>query len=126
MLNLALIVGLWATSCIMTQNNTYSGWMIESFEISETGAYEEKREWFADPMCHQHYATERESGTLKPGPRMEGRYVHGDTYELDFETVMGTSLGVVRVEEKKLKFARGMRGSTLRNRMVGLFDYVKK
>ncbi len=126
MLNLALIVGLWATTCIQSQNTTHAGFMIESYDVRENGSYELKREWHADPMCYEQFATETESGTVKVGKKLSGIFVSGNTYESDFETVMGVDLGAVKVEGNKLKVARGMRGSTMRNTMVGLFEYVKK
>ncbi len=126
MLNLALIVGLWATTCIQSQNTTHAGFMIESYDIRENGSYEMKREWHADPMCNEQYAVETENGTVKVGKKLSGIFVTGNTYESDFETIMGVDLGAVKVENSKMKIARGMRGSTMRNTMVGLFEYVKK
>ena len=126
MLNLALIVGLWATTCIQSQNTTHAGFMIESYDVRENGSYELKREWHADPACNEQYATETESGTVKVGKKLSGIFVSGNTYESDFETSMGVDLGAVKIEGNKLKVARGMKGSTMRNTMVGLFEYVKK
>lgn len=126
MLNLALIVGLWATTCIQTQNTNYAGFMIESYDVRDNGSYEVVREWYADPMCHEQYAVEKETGVVKVGKKLSGMFVTGDTYEADFETATGVDLGAVKVESNKLKVARGMRGSTFRNTMVGIFDYVRK
>lgn len=126
MLNLALIVGLWATTCIQTQNTNHAGFMIESYDVRENGSYEVKREWYADPMCNEQYAEEKESGTVKVGKKLSGMFVTGNTYEADFDTVIGVDLGAVKVGPNTLKVARGMRGSTMRNTMVGLFEYVKK
>ena len=126
MLNLALIIGLWTTTCIQTQNTSHAGFVIESYEVRENGNYEFKRDWYADPMCSQQYDTETESGTAKVGKKLSGIFVTPNTYEADFETVAGVDLGAVKVEANKLKVARGMRGSTMRNTMLGLFEYVKK
>ncbi len=126
MFNLALIVGLWATTCIQSQNVNHSGFMIESYDVRDNGSYEVTRDWYADPSCNEQYAEEKENGVVRVGKKLSGMFVTLDTYEADFETVMGVDLGAVKVEGKTLKVARGMRGSTMRNTMVGLFEYVKK
>lgn len=126
MLNLALIVGLWATTCIQSQNTQYAGFMIEAYDVRDNGSYELKREWYADPACREQYGEEKEAGVVKVGKKLSGMFVTGNTYETDFETVMGVDLGAVKVESDRIKVARGMRGSTMRNTMVGLFEYVKK
>jgi hypothetical protein len=100
--------------------------MIESYDVRENGAYEVTRDWYADPMCNEQYAEEKEVGVVKVGKRLSGILVGGNTYEADFETIMGVDLGAVKVDANKLRVARGMRGSTMRNTMVGLFEYVKK
>lgn len=126
MLNLALIVGLWATTCIQTQTNTHAGFMIESYDVRENGSYELKRHWHADPVCREQFDSETETGTVRVGKKLSGIFVSGNTFETDFETILGVDLGAVKVEGNKLKVARGMRGSTMRNTMVGLFEYVKQ
>jgi hypothetical protein len=126
MLNLALIVGLWVTTCIQSQNVNYAGFMIESYDVRENGSYDFKREWYADPMCNEQYGSENESGIVSVGKKIDGIFVSGNTFEADFKTAMGVDLGAVKVDGNKLKVSRGMRGSTLRNSMVGVFDYVKK
>jgi hypothetical protein len=126
MLNLALIVGLWATTCIQSMNNNHAGFMIESYDIRDNGSYEVKREWFADPSCHAPYDVDSETGTIKVGKKLSGIFISGNTFEADFEQTTGVDLGAVSVDTNKLKVARGMKGSTMRNTMVGLFEYVKK
>lgn len=126
MLNLALIVGLWATTCIQTQNTNYAGFAIESYDVRENGNYEFKREWFSDAACSAQYGVETEEGNVSVGKKLSGIFVTGDTFEADFKTTTGVDLGAVKVEGKKLKVARGMRGSTMRNTMLGLFEYSKK
>ncbi len=126
MLNLALIIGLWTTTCIMTQNGRNSGFVVESYDVRENGSYDHKTEWYADAACSQQYATDSETGVVKVGKKLSGIFISGSTFEADFENVSGIDLGAVRVENNKLKIARGMRGSNMRNIMVGLFEYVKK
>ncbi len=126
MLNLALIVGLWATTCIQTQNGRNAGFVIESYDVRDNGSYEHKTDWYADPMCSQQYDSNSESGVVKVGKKLSGIFVTGNNFEADFETATGVDLGAVKVEDNKLKVARGMSGSTMRNTMVGLFEYVKK
>lgn len=126
MLNLALIVGLWASTCIQSQNTRFAGFMIESYDVRKNGSFELKRDWYSDPACNEQYGEEKEAGVVKIGKKLSGMFVTGDTYEADFETNMGVDLGAVKVENNKMKVARGMKGSTMRNTMVGLFEYVKK
>lgn len=126
MLNLALIVGLWATTCIQTQNTNYAGFAIESYDVRENGNYEFKREWFSDASCSSQYGVEKEEGNLEIGKKLSGMFVQGETYEANFTTTVGTDLGAVKIDGKKIKVARGMRNSTMRNTMVGIFEYAKK
>ena len=126
MLNLALIIGLWTTTCIMTQNGHNSGFVVESYDVRENGSYDLKTEGYTDAACSQQYATDSETGVVKVGKKLSGIFVSGNTFEADFQNVIGVDLGAVRVEGNNLKIARGMKGSNMRNTMVGLFDYVKK
>ncbi len=126
MLNFILILGLWSTTCIQTQDNRHAGFAIESYDIRENGSYEFKRLWFADPACSEQYDEDLESGVVRIGKKLSGIFVSENTYEADFQTATGIDLGAVKVDGKKIKFARGMRASTMRNTMVGLFEYVKK
>jgi hypothetical protein len=132
MLTIAMILGLWSTVCIQSQDMTNSGFMIESYDISldstreNSAHYSVNRQWYADAACTQHYATDMDHGTIRLGKKLRGMMISGETYEADFESPVGVDLGAVKVEGNKLKVARGMRGSTFRNTMVGLFDYVKK
>lgn len=126
MLNLALIIGLWTTTCIQTQNSRSAGFVIESNEVRENGNYDFKRTWYADPLCSEEYDVDLESGSVKVGKRLSGIFVTQKSFEADFHTLTGVDLGAVKVEANKLKVARGMRGSTMRNTMLGLFEYVKK
>ncbi len=128
MMTLALIVGLWTTNCIQTQiNGATQGHVLESYEISEAGGYEFTREWFHDASCTESFKKDSEAGTLKLGPRMSGMFVTGQTFEADFTSEGAKDLGAIRVTEgESLKIARGLKGSSFRNTMVGIFDYTKR
>lgn len=125
MTSLALIVGLWTTLCTQTQINGRSGHVLESYEITEDATYTFTREWFKDASCTVDAGVEAEAGELKLGNRMSGMFVSGETYELDFTSGGKTDLGAVKVKENALNFARGSKGSAMRNTMVGFFDYIR-
>lgn len=126
-MTLALIVGLWTTTCIQTQiagNN--DGFAIESYEISEAGTFEFSRQWFEDAKCTDAKATDLEIGTLKIGSKMTGMFITGDTFEADFTTSAGKDLGAISLKDAKtLKVGRGLKGSNFRNTMLGVFDFKK-
>lgn len=126
MLSLILLAGIWSSSCIQTQTNTNQGYMIESYAIAESGEYELTREWFEDAICSAKKAEEVESGSIKLGKKLSGMFVSGDTYEADFSNEMGKDLGAVQVSSRSLKVARGMKNSSMRNTMIGLFEYLKQ
>lgn len=132
MLTFTLLIGLWSTACIQSQDMTNSGFMIEHYEFADdnrganAGHYIVTREWYADAACTQLYVSEKDYGIVHIGKKITGMMVSGNTVEANFESPVGVDLGAVKVEGNKLKVARGMRGSTFRNTMVGLFDYVKK
>lgn len=126
MLSLILLAGIWSSSCIMTQSNMNQGYLIETYSIAESGDYELKREWHQDPLCSAKISEESETGSLKLGKKLSGMFINGDSYEADFSSEMGKDLGAVQVNAGKLKVARGMKNSTMRNTMLGLFEYLKQ
>lgn len=126
MLSLVLIAGLWTTTCIQTQLGGMQGYVQESYEISEAGEYEFTREWFIDPHCTTSLDTESEQGKIRLGSRISGMFIKGETYQADFENLLGKDLGAIEVRDNSLRFARGMKNSTMRNTMVGLFDYSRE
>lgn len=127
MLSLALIVGLWTTTCIQTQMGGAQGYVTETYSISKTGDYELTRDWYIDPLCTTSLSQDSEAGTIELGKRLGGIFVSGETYEANFSDAGGTDLGAVAINgNKSLKLARGMKNSTMRNTMVGVFEYFKK
>lgn len=126
MLSLVLIAGLWTTTCIQTQSGGMQGYVQESYEISQTGAYEFTREWFIDPHCTTAVDLETEKGNIKLGKKLSGMFIKVETYEADFEDILGKDLGAIEVKYSSLRFARGMKNSSMRNTMTGLFEYFKK
>lgn len=125
-MSIALIVGIWTTSCIQTQLSHHHGYVKETYRFEYTGAYEFKREWYHDPKCTEPNGTDMESGTIELGKKLQGLFVTQDTFEADFSSQGGIDLGAVAVRKDHLKIARGVKNSTLRNTMVGLFEYFKK
>lgn len=128
MMTLTLLVGLWTSTCIQTQiAPTHQGYVIESYEFNEEGEFKFTREWFKDSACSVSKELEQEEGTIKIGAKMSGMFISGDTFEADFQTVARTDYGALSVKEgKSLKVARGLKGSSFRNTMVGLFEYLKQ
>lgn len=124
MMTIALIAGLWTTTCIQTQiSNVNSGFVIESYTIEASGSYEFKREWYSDPACKDYKGIETESGLIEMGRKIRTIFVPGDVYEADFNTQKGVDLGAVSVKDTKLRVARGVSNSTMRNTMLGIFFY---
>lgn len=127
-MTLALFVGLWTTTCIQTQiAPSNQGFVVESYEFSESGEYTFTRSWFEDASCSKAKDQDEDRGTLKLGPKMSGMFVLGETYEADFKSDAGTDYGALTVKEgKALKVARSIKGSNFRNSMVGVFEYLKQ
>lgn len=126
-MTMAMIVGIWTTTCIQTQiSHVNQGYVKETYTIELAGAYEFKREWFRDSQCQEPHGTDIESGTLELGKKLQGFFITHDTYEADFSSQGGIDLGAISVHPNHIKVARGVKNNTLRNTMVGLFEYFKK
>jgi hypothetical protein len=126
MLSLTLLVGIWSTTCMQMQTNMNQGFARESYSISAAGEFEFKREWFVDGVCSASREVEVQEGTLEIGNRLSGMFISGPTYEANFTEENGTDLGAIMLNTKSLKVARGMKNSTMRNTMVGIFEYIKQ
>lgn len=126
MLSLALIIGIWTTSCIQTSLGGMQGYVQETYQIEQNGEYTFTRDWFSDPICEVALDKDVEEGSIKVGKKVSGMFSNGETYEANFKTTLGEDLGVVQVGSRGLKFGRGMKNSTFRNTMPGLFDYKKQ
>lgn len=126
MLSLFLLAGIWTTTCIQTQINNQSGYVQEKYIIGETGNYYFEREWFEDAKCTAIKSVDSEDGSLSLGKKMSGIFVSGETFEADFTSASGKDLGAIQVNANSLKFARGLKNSTMRNTMVGFFEYQRQ
>lgn len=127
MLTIALLAGIWSSACIQTQiSDRNQGFAKETYAISKTGQYEFTREWFLDSDCKDQNGSDSEAGTIVVGSKLNGFFITQETFQADFHTQGGTDLGAVSVIDKKLRVARGMKNSSMRNTMLGLFDYTKQ
>lgn len=127
MLTIALLAGIWSSACIQTQiSDRNQGFAKETYEISKTGQFEFTREWFLDSDCKEPNGSDAEVGTIVLGSKLNGFFITQETFQADFHTQGGTDLGAVSVNNNRLRVARGMRNSTMRNTMLGLFDYTKQ
>jgi hypothetical protein len=127
MTTIALIVGIWTTTCIQTQiSNVGPGHVKETYIIEENGSFEFKREWFQDSSCSFSKGTDTESGTIEISEKISTIFVSGEVYAADFSTQKGIDLGAVSVKNKAFKISRGVRNSNKRNTMLGLFEYMKQ
>jgi hypothetical protein len=124
MLTLALLAGLWSTTCIQTQLADRSGFTIESYEFSEAGDFIFNRQWYSDSKCTAAINTDQELGTVKIGKEVS-TFFGTSSYEADFKTLAGSDFGVISLKENKLKVGRGFLNTQMRNTMTGLFDYIK-
>lgn len=126
MLSLTLLIGIWTTSCMQMQTSNNQGFAQETYTISKDGSFEFKREWFVDGVCAGSREVETVDGTLEIGRKLSGMFTVGDTYEANFSESNGTDLGAISVSSRSIKVARGMKNSTMRNTMVGIFEFFKK
>lgn len=127
MLTIALLAGIWSTTCIQTQiSNRNQGFAKETYTIAKNGVFEFKREWFTDSECSDPNGTDTEAGSIEIGSRLNGFFIMNDSYEADFNTQSGVDLGAISLNENKIRIARGVRNSSMRNTMLGLFDYTKQ
>jgi hypothetical protein len=129
MITMALLVGIWSTTCIQTQINktiNHSGYAKESYTIDKDGAFEFKREWFRDSTCQDATDSDIESGTIELGDKLQGLFISSETVEADFSTQSGVDLGAISLNNESLKVARGVRNGSMRNTMLSLFEYAKR
>lgn len=127
MLTFALLAGIWSTTCIQTQiSDNNQGFAKETYTIAKNGVFEFKREWFQDSDCSNPNGTDTETGSIEIGNKLTGFSITQDTYEASFNTQSGIDLGALSVNNNKLRVARGVKNSSIRNTMLGLFEYVKQ
>ena len=127
MLIMALLTGIWTTTCIQTQiSNVNSGYAKETYSIVKDGSYEWKREWYTDSKCTYLHDTDAESGTITVGDKVQTFFHPGEAYEADFSSQSGVDLGAISVKGDKLKIARGVKNSSMRNTMLSLFEFIKQ
>lgn len=127
MLTLALLAGLWSTTCIQTQmSNVKSGYVIDSYSFNTTGDYEFNRHWFRDNACKESMGNERESGTVELGSEINSFFAPKGTRVLNFSSQHGIDLGAVLVDNEGMRIARGTPNSLQRNTMLSLFVFRKK
>lgn len=126
MMTLALLAGIWTTTCIQTQIDFKSGHVKETYTFEKDGRFEWKREWYKDPSCQSPDGTDSESGTVELGKKISTFFSPGEAFEADFSGQNGIDLGAVSVKDKKLKIARGVPNSTMRNTMLSIFEFFKQ
>lgn len=127
MLTLALLAGLWSTTCIQTQmSNIKSGYVIDSYSFTDKGDFEFNRNWYRDHHCKEPMGQERESGTVELGPEISSFFAPKGTHALNISSQHGVDLGAVLIENEGMRIARGMPNSLQRNTMLNLFIFRKK
>lgn len=127
MLTLAMIIGLWSTSCIQTQiSHINKGYMIESYEFKETGDFEHTRQWFSDSQCTESIQTEERNGTIEVGHKLKVFALNVEAFAADFNSSAGTDLGAIaKKDDNALLISRGIPNSYARNAMLSLFPFYK-
>jgi hypothetical protein len=127
MISMAILVGIWTTTCIQTQiANVNQGFVKETYIFEETGSYEYKREWFNDSKCVEPKGTDSESGTVGFGAKLQGIFIPDNTFEANFNSQSGEDLGAVSIStDKHIRVARGVVNSSFRNTMLSLFEFKK-
>ena len=125
MLTLALLAGIWSTTCIQTQISGRQGFVVETYEMAVAGDFTFSREWFKDENCQSPEAIDQELGSLKIKKEVSMSFTP-NTYEADFKTLAGLDYGVVSLNGNKLKVGRGFLNSQMRNTMTGVFEFTKR
>lgn len=127
MLTLAMIIGLWSTSCIQTQiSQVNRGYMIESYDFKSNGDFDHTREWFNDPGCKDKIQVEERNGTLEIGHKLKVFAIGVNAFAADYNTSNGTDLGAIaKKDENSLLISRGIPNSYMRNTMLSLFPFYK-
>ncbi len=123
---LILFIGIWSSTCIQTQILNQSGYVRETYSIQKDGTYEFKRDWYSDSTCQEFDRSDVEAGTLEVDRKITSIFISGDAYEANWSSAEGVDAGAISVRGNKLRIARGVKNSGLRNTMLGLFEYVKK
>ncbi len=127
MMTIALLAGIWSTTCIQTQiSNLGQGHVKETYSINLDHSYEFKREWFRDSKCSEPQGSDIESGTIEIGREIQSMFAMSGTYEANFSSQSGIDLGTIAIQKNSLKISRGIKNSTMRNTMLSLFEYVKQ
>lgn len=127
MLTLAMIIGLWSTSCIQTQiSNVNSGYMVESYEFRDSGEFEHTRAWFQDSKCTELLQKEERNGTIEVGHKLKVSIFSREAFAADYNTSSGTDLGAIsQPSNQSLLISRGVPNSYMRNTMLSLFPFYK-
>lgn len=128
MITLALLAGIWSTTCIRTQMSpNRQGHVVETYKIQEDGSFEFKRDWFRDSQCSDPSETDIESGTLEIGTKINNFFSPGNSYEANFSSEGGIDQGAISLKhDEYIMVARGVKNSSFRNSMLSLFQYRKK
>jgi hypothetical protein len=122
---LILFIGIWSSTCIQSQILNQSGYVQETYSIQKDGLYEFKRDWYRDGACLEFESSEIEAGTLEIDGKINTIFMPGDVWEANWSTTDGVDAGAISIRGNKLRIARGIKNSTMRNTMLGLFEYVK-
>ena len=128
MITLALLAGIWTSTCIQTQiANVNEGYAQEIYSFSKDGSFNYSREWYRDAKCTDPKGTDQESGTIVIGKKLSSIFLPvGDSFEADFSTQSGIDQGAISIKGNKLRLARGIANSSMRNTMLSLFEFTKK
>jgi hypothetical protein len=127
MITIAVLMGIWSTSCIQTQiSRLQHGYVKETYHIEKSGVFEFKREWFSDSLCTVPRDLEWESGTIDLGNRVQAPFLNNNSFEANFSSQTGIDYGAISMDITHINVARGVKNSSKRNLMVGLFQYRKQ
>lgn len=128
MVTLALLAGIWSTTCIQTQiASSGQGYVVESYQIEKNGSFEFKRSWFHDSKCGEPNGTDTESGTLEIGDKVSSFFTPGNSYEANFSSEGGIDKGAISLKNNEfIMVARGVKNNSFRNTMLSLFQYKKQ
>ncbi len=126
MLTVAMLVGVWVSGCIQTQIDGRSGHVVETYRFTESGNMNFSRAWYGDQACTKPAGTDACDGAIQLGNEVRGTFNPTGTTEVDFRCGTRTDRGLLHMEGRDLRVARGFAANGERNTMLGLFRYRKQ
>jgi len=126
MLTLALLVGIWSSSCTQTQINGERGHSTQSYTIAVDGGFVFTRQWYQDSRCTKLAESQSHSGKLTIGARLASSMFNPNAHGVDYSYDGHIDMGAMELNGNILRVARGQADSGARNTMLEIISYKKR